>query len=62
MDQFKAELEKVLVAWDSLPKGAYTPATINRWLNDTMGPAIQRARSALTSSSPEYLTDKAPHR
>lgn len=48
-DAMRVALQDVLANWDKLPVGEYSPSEIQRWLNADIGPAVVRARVALTT-------------
>ncbi len=48
----KAELRKVVKAWEKLPGGLHGPYTIQSWLEQDMAPAINRARRVLGLKKP----------
>ena len=47
----RAALEALVEAWESLSVGNYSPARIQRWLNEDMKPAIDAARTVLGRSN-----------
>lgn len=41
----RAAHSNFLDAWQALPEGYHSPSAIDRWLRETMKPAVDRARS-----------------
>lgn len=48
---YEKELMVIIAAWQSLPKGAHNPSTVEQWLRTKMSPAINNARTALGMSN-----------
>lgn len=50
-------LQKLVDAWDALPPGRYPDATIAKWMNDTVWPAIEVGMKALTAPGATTKSD-----
>lgn len=52
-------VEDLIDAWEDLPGGRnYSQRVVQRWLVDTMSPAINRARAALSKHSDDEAVDR----
>lgn len=43
----KARIAGLIAAWDALPEGYHTPRVVEEWLQNTMKPVFEDARSLL---------------